>query len=89
MQEAFEPICKQEITLESLTQAINRLLMLKFLPAFKGLNASYEIEELKNAADKFPELEPSLQEATFDCVIAISRISMHIRNDVYAHDQTR
>ena len=84
VQFAFEPISKADISLESLTTSIGRLLPLAFLPLhIKGVNPTYEISELEKKADDFLSMEPALQEVTFDCVIAISKISMHMRNAIY------
>lgn len=67
-----------------MTSAINRLLQLEFLPKFKGFNATYEARDTREDADRFRAMEYALQEATFDCVIAISKISMHMRNAIFA-----
>ena len=87
VQEAFEPISVADVTLEALTQAVSRLLQLEFLPKFKGLNARYEEKELVEAANRFTDLDPALQEATLDCVVAISKISMHLMHAIFADNQ--
>ena len=64
---------------------------LTFLPEFRGKSrgskAKYEFQDLEREVNRFFELESTLQEATFDCVIAISKISMHLRNAIYADNQ--
>lgn len=55
------------------------------MPRFKGLNATYDIQDLEKAADDFVRSETALQEATFDCVIAISKIAMQLRMAIF-HD---
>ncbi len=80
----------QSITMESLTKSVNMLTKdLTFLPKFKGNrnDARYEFQDLEKAVQNFFHLESNLQEATLDCVIAISKISMHLRNAIYADNQ--
>ena len=38
-------------------------------------------------ASSFPEQDPVLQEVTFDCVIAISKISMHLKHAICSENQ--
>lgn len=45
------------------------------------------MSDLEDEANKFLELDQALQEAIFDCVIAISKISMHLRNAIYSESQ--
>ena len=87
MQLAFKPISKADITLESLTSSIRDLLNLTFLPDYKGLNGNYQLSELERQAEGFMSMENALQEVTLDCVIAISKISMHLRNAIYNDSQ--
>ena len=70
--------------MESLTLSIGYLLQLGFLPRFQNLNATYQMADLDKSANQFLEMDSSLQEATLDCVIAISKISEHLRNAIYA-----
>lgn len=72
--------------MESLTQSVNRLLSLGFLPSFQGLKSSYKLDDLEKFALDFPRMDETLQEATFDCVIAISKITMHLKNAICAEN---
>ena len=45
------------------------------------------MSELERQAEGFMGMESALQEVTLDCVIAISKISMHLRNAIYSESQ--
>ena len=89
LEEAFEPISRQAVTQQALLESIKRLQQLRFLPPYKGINAVYPRleEQEKETIDKFCALDSTLQEATLDCVIAISRISMQLRHSIYEENQ--
>ena len=88
VQIAFEPISQANISIDSLIQSIKRLLELKFLPAYKSLNhGDYEASDHEKQVDLFLAMDPSLQEVSFDCIMAISKLSMHLRNAIYNDSQ--
>ena len=63
-------------------------MRLKFLPKFQDRNNErYKFSDLEDEANKFLGQHEALQEAILDCVIAISKIAMHLRNAIYADSQ--
>lgn len=75
--------------MESLSQSVNLLLQLRYiLPTFRGHNATYKLVDLEKMADDFLGLDPALQEASFDCLIAVSKISMHLKNAICADNMS-
>ena len=74
------------MTLEGLTKAVTRLLELRFLPRFQKSNASYKEVDLEQMAEQFMNLDPALQEVTFDCVIAISKIALQLKLQIFAQN---
>jgi len=88
VQEAFEPISnKIDVTLEALTSAYRRLDNLDFLPKYKALKPGEHEGNFQDLADKFMDLDLNLQEVTLDCVMAISKIAMHLMLGYYGNDQ--
>ena len=67
--------------MENLTKAISRLLQLNFLPAYGG---KYSEADLVDRAEKFMSMHSALKQVSFDCVMAISKISMHLKRAIYA-----
>ena len=88
VQEAFEPINVDEVTIEALTRANERLMQLEFLPKLRaGLSQSEEEAQLLSHADSFLQQDDALQEITLDCVMAISKISLYLRDGLFGNDQ--
>ena len=88
VQEAIEPIqSSRELSIDVLSRSVDRLTSLQFLPKIRAApNSDQEKENLEAEAERFLEFSDSLKEVALDCVMAISKISLHLQDNLFGND---
>ena len=72
-------------SLEKAERALALLSELLFIPKYHA-DKRYEQDEIDRIVKQFPGLPVELQESTFDCVMAVSKLAM-ILNQHYQKDE--